>query len=615
MSELTTNSPGRKALFLGNEALVRGALEAGFAFASCYPGTPSSEVPNNLFALRDKVGFYMEFATNEKVAMEATGAAAVSGVRSLTAMKHVGLNVAADPLMTLAYLGVRAGMVIYNADDPAMFSSQNEQDNRYYAKMSGLPMLEPTNAQEMKDMMVYAFDLSEELKLPVIIRSTTRLAHARGVVELGEMRDIKTRGWFEKSPAELVALPATTPAMHRKLLEKQAVAKAISEKFQYNTVIGEGRFGIIANGVSFNYVMDAVADLGLSDSVAVLKPGMVNPLPEDMIAGFMDGKDKILVVEELEPYLEDSCKVIAHERGLRTVIRGKGVGGLSRMLEYNPAMVRQAVAEYFDVPYEAPKPLELQDRAEMPVRPPNLCAGCPHRMTYYAAKKAAGPDAIFPNDIGCYTLGFLPPYRMADMVLCMGASVSGPAGVSTATDQKVVSFIGDSTFFHSGMTGLANAVFNNHKFTLIIMDNGITAMTGHQPSAAMDTEMAGQPMTHIDLEAVVRGIGVKHVQVVRPTNLARTEAAVKEAIEYDGLSVIISREVCPLHSRRFQKVKKPVFAINRDKCKNHRTCLTEFACPAFYLEGEKVNINPNLCLGCAACVQVCPERAISPKKN
>jgi len=615
MSELTSDRKGQKALFLGNEALVRGALEAGMSFASCYPGTPSSEVPNNLFALKDKMGFYMEFATNEKVAMEATGGAAISGVRSLTAMKHVGMNVAADPMMTLAYMGVRAGMVIYNADDPSMFSSQNEQDNRYFAKFSGLPLLEPVNAQEMKDMTVFAFDLSEQLNIPVIIRSTTRIAHSRGVVELGEIKRPENAGHFEKSPKEFVTLPSNTPAMHKRLLGKQKKAEKISNNSPYNLIIGKASLGIVSNGISFNYVMDAVKDLGLEEKVSVLRIGMSNPMPFRLIREFLKEKEQVLVVEELEPFMEEAVKVAAQEAGLALSIKGKGVAGLSRMLEYNPAMVREAVARFFGVPYESPARLDLSDRPELPLRPPNLCPGCPHRMTYYAVKKAAGPDAIFPNDIGCYTLGFLPPYNMADMVLCMGASVSSSAGISTASEQRVVSFIGDSTFFHSGMTGLANAVFNNHKFTLVILDNGITAMTGHQPSAAMDTVAAGQNLTNIDLEDVVKGLGVKHVQMVRPTNLKKVQQAVEEALAYDGLSVIISREVCPLHQMKIKKAKRPVFEVKQEKCTGCGTCYKEFACPAFYLDGDKVNIDPNLCIGCAVCVQVCPENAIGPRKK
>ena len=323
MSELLINEPGRKALLLGNEGLVRGALEAGLAFASCYPGTPSSEVPNNLFALKEKAGLYMEFATNEKVAMEVAGAAALSGIRSLTAMKHVGMNVASDPMMTLAYTGVTGAMVIYNADDPAMHSSQNEQDNRYFAKFSGLPMLEPANAREMKEMTVYAFKLSEQLQLPVIVRSTTRVAHSRVVVEYGEMQPIQPKGQFVKNPKQFVALPATTPAMHRLLLEKQQKAEALANESRFNTIVGQGELGIVCNSVSRTYCADAVAELGLADKVTILNLGFSNPLPEKLIANFLKDKTKVLVVEELEPYLEDALRVVAQKNGIQCDIAVK----------------------------------------------------------------------------------------------------------------------------------------------------------------------------------------------------------------------------------------------------------------------------------------------------
>jgi indolepyruvate ferredoxin oxidoreductase alpha subunit len=615
MSELLINEPGRKVLLLGNEALVRGALEAGMAFASCYPGTPSSEVPNTLFAIKEKAGIYMQFSTNEKVAMEAAGGAAIAGVRSLTAMKHVGMNVASDPMMTLAYTGVRGSMVIYNADDPGMHSSQNEQDNRYFATLSGIPMLEPSNASEMKEMTRYAFDLSEQLGMPVMVRSTTRVAHCRGVVEYGEMKPVVRKGHFKKEPAKLVALPATTPAMHRRLLENQKQAESVANQIGFNTIAGQGDAGIICSGVSRTYCADAVNELGLGGQVSILNLGMTHPFPEALIVKFLEGKTKVLVVEELEPYLENGIRAIAQKNGLNCRIDGKGVGRLSRMLEYDPAMVLEAVALYFKGETIPSTVLELSDRAPLPTRPPNLCPGCPHRMTYYAVKQAVGDDAIFANDIGCYALGFFPPYQTADSTICMGASVSMPAGYSTVTDQRVIAFIGDSTFFHSGMTGLVNAVFNNHKFTLIILDNGITAMTGHQPSPAMDTELTGQPMTHISIEKVVEGLGVQHIQVVKPKNLKKTTAALEAALAHDGVSVIVSREPCPLHIRRFDKKKRPVFTVDQDKCRQHRTCISAYACPAFFIEAEKVDINPQLCIGCAVCAQVCPENAIRPVKN
>lgn len=616
MSELLIDEPGRVALLLGNEGLVRGALEAGLAYASCYPGTPSSEVPNTLYALRDQAGLYVEFAVNEKVAMEAAGGASIAGLRSLTTMKHVGMNVAADPMMTLAYTGVRGALVIYNADDPSMHSSQNEQDNRYFAKMACLPMLEPADAQEMKDMTVFAFALSEELQLPVIVRSTTRVAHSRGVVRYGEMRPIVRRGEFVKNPQQLVTLPATAPAMHRRLLEKEEKARTLAEASPFNHVEGAGEIGVIAIGVARSYCTDAVSELGLAGRVAVLHLGFTNPMPERLIADFLRGRKEVLVVEELEPYVEDAVRIVAQKHGIATTIAGKGVGRLSRLMEYDPAMVRRAVAEFVGLTIATPAPVELANLPALPPRPPNLCPGCPHRMTYYAVKQAAPENTIFANDIGCYTLGFFPPYHTVDCTVCMGASVSMPCGFDVASDQPIIAFIGDSTFFHSGMTGLANAVFNRHRLVLVILDNSITAMTGHQPSPAMDPVLTGAQVTHIEIEKVVAALGVQHIQVIKPKSLKRTRQAVEEALAHDGVSVIISREPCPLHVARLKKSRLPVFTVVQEKCKLHKSCITNWACPAFFVDDDgRVQINGELCNGCAVCVQICPEGAIRPRKE
>jgi indolepyruvate ferredoxin oxidoreductase alpha subunit len=611
MHKLLTDTPGKEMLLLGNEAIARGALEAGVSFATCYPGTPSSEIPEQFFQISEETDLYFEYSTNEKVAMEVGAGAAVSGLRTMVTLKHVGLNVASDPLMTLAYLGVKGGMVIINADDPFCFSSQNEQDNRYYARLSSLPMLEPTNAQEMKDVTVAAFDLSEELELPVIIRTTTRLNHIRGAVQLGELRPVKAKDTFQKNPFHFVAVPAVSRKLHNLLLEKYDRAMEKSENWPYNQIIGDGKWGIVANGVSFNYVSDAVSDLGISDKVSILKLGFSWPLPKELCTRFLKQVDKVLVVEELEPVVENDLKAIAQESGITIPIKGKGIGGLSRLFEYDPGMVRKAIVEYFDLDYKGPEIPDLSDLPELPGRPPNLCAGCPHRATYYAVKQVYGPDAIYPSDIGCYTLGFLPPLSMADIVICMGASVSSSCGFSRATDQKVVSFIGDSTFFHSGITGLINAVHNNHKFTLVILDNGTTAMTGYQPHPGVNTDPMGVELTQISLEDLVKGCGVKDVHVVKPFKLKKTMEAVKAAMEYDGVSVIISKELCPLFAKATGQFKKTrPFYVNSDKCKNHRDCVSLLACPAMYLEGEQVEINRNLCTGCSVCAQVCPENAI-----
>ena len=611
MHKLLTDTPGKEMLLLGNEAIARGALEAGVSFATCYPGTPSSEIPEQFFKISEETDLYFEYSTNEKVAMEVGAAAAVSGLRTMVTLKHVGLNVASDPLMTLAYLGVKGGMVIINADDPFCFSSQNEQDNRYYARLSSLPMLEPTNAQEMKDVTVAAFDLSEELELPVIIRTTTRLNHIRGAVQLGELRPVKTKDTFQKNPFHFVAVPAVSRKLHTLLLEKYDRAMEKSENSPYNQIIGDGKWGIVANGVSFDYVSDAVSDLGISDKVSILKLGFSWPLPKELCTRFLKQVDNVLVVEELEPIVENDLKAIAQESGITIPIKGKGIGGFSRLFEYDPGMVRKAIAEYFDLDYKGPEIPDLSDLPELPGRPPNLCAGCPHRAIYYAVKQIYGPEVIYPSDIGCYTLGFLPPLSMADIVICMGASVSSSCGFSRATDQKVVSFIGDSTFFHSGITGLINAVHNNHKFTLVILDNGTTAMTGHQPHPGVNTDPMGVDLTQISIEDLVRGCGVKDVHVVNPSKLKKTMEAIKAAKKYDGVSVIISKELCPLFAKATGQFKKSrPFFVNRNKCKNHRDCINLLACPAMYLEGEQVEINKNLCIGCSVCAQVCPENAI-----
>jgi indolepyruvate ferredoxin oxidoreductase alpha subunit len=616
MHKLLTDNPGEQMLMLGNEAIARGAVEAGVAFGSTYPGTPSSEISLNLFQISQQSDLYFEYSTNEKVALEVAAGAANSGLRTMCMMKHVGMNVAADPLMTLAYVGVKGGMVILSADDPFMFSSQNEQDNRYYAKLSGLSMLEPSSVVEAKEMLIYAFDLSERLAEPVIFRTTTRINHSNAFITLGEIRAPNTKGDFVKDPMRYVTVPAVSRQLHQRLLGNIEKASEISESCEYNHSRGRGSWGIICSGVSHTYVNDAVKDLGLSDRVRILRLGFTHPLPSNTIKGFLRDCDKVLVVEEGEPYLEESVKALAQEAGLTLPINGKRDDLFSRLFEYNPGLVRKVISTYFEIDYTPPRRVDLSDVPDLPARPPNLCAGCSHRATFYAiAKAATGRETIYPTDIGCYTLGFLPPLAMGDFLICMGSSVSSSCGFSQATDKKVISFIGDSTFFHSGITGLVNAVYNNHDFTLVILDNGTTAMTGHQPHPGVDMAALNLPgYKRISIEAVVRAVGVEHVTVINPYKLNKSISAISDALDFKGVSVIIAQQICTLYAKGLKQLKTRSFQVT-DRCKNHRDCLNAFACPAFYLDGEQVRIDPDVCVGCAVCAQICPENAITPLKR
>ncbi len=616
MHKLLNDSPGENIMLLGNEAIVRGAIEAGVAFATTYPGTPSSEISLNLFQISHESDLYFEYSTNEKVALEVAAAAANSGLRTFCMMKHVGLNVAADPFMTLAYVGVTGGMVILSADDPSMFSSQNEQDNRYYAKFGNLPMLEPSSVSEARDMMKYAFDLSEELKQPVLFRTTTRINHSNAFVTFGDMKSRQIKGKFIREPLRYVTVPAVSRQLHKKLLEKMNTAKGLSETSDFNLIKGSGKFGIITNGVSFHYVLDAAKDLDIEENTKILRLGFSNPLPEKLIKNFLKDCEKVLVIEEGEAFMEEAVKAFAQEEGFVLPINGKSETLFSRLYEYDPAMVRQKIATYFEVEYTPKEKVSLENIPEIPMRPPNLCSGCSHRATFYEVKQAARDmDIICPTDIGCYTLGFLPPLNMGDFVICMGSSVSSSCGFGQATDQKVVSFIGDSTFFHSGITGLVNAVHNNHNFTLVILENGITAMTGHQPHPGADMERFGlEGYGQVNIEKLVRAIGVEHVSVIKPFKVKKSIETIREALEYKGVSVILSQEPCALYAKSIKMLTSRVFKVS-DKCVDHRDCVNSIACPSFYIEDGRVKIDADTCVGCAVCAQICPENAITPIKK
>jgi indolepyruvate ferredoxin oxidoreductase alpha subunit len=613
MSALLKGQPGERRLFLGNEAIVRGALEAGVALVTTYPGTPASEIGDRCYQISRQTDLYFEYSVNEKVALEVAAGAAASGWRSLVAMKHVGLNVAADALMTLAYVGVEGGMVIVTADDPSLFSSQNEQDNRYYAKMAGLPLLEPANPQEAKEMTGAAFGLSEELKLPVLLRTTTRVNHTRGPVTLGPLAPRPGPGFFRKDPFSKVMVPAVARQAHARLLLAETRARVLAAGSPFNRVSGRGPWGIVTSGVAASYVADAVQELGLAEQVRVLKLGFTNPLPEDLIVEFLAPLERVLVVEELEPFLEEGIRALAQAQGLTVPIQGKAQGLFSRLYEYHPGLVREKIARYFGVSYAPPAPRAPEQvlGENLPDRPPNLCPGCPHRAMYYSVKialKDLGLEGVFPTDIGCYTLGLLPPLSMADFLICMGSSISTAAGISQATGQKVVAFIGDSTFFHSGLPALASAVHQRHDFLLVILDNGTTAMTGHQPHPGVSLVPPGYLGEHVPINRVVKALGVEQLWVVNPFKYKEALAATKEAVSAVGVRVLISQAPCHLYESRITGKKRRARFQVTGECGECRLCLDYFGCPAMYVkpgEAGQMLIDPDLCSGCAFCVQWC----------
>ena len=592
-----------KLLLLGNEAIARGVIEAGVGLAATYPGTPSSEVGKVLEEISAQAGMYFEYSVNEKVALEVAGAAAISGVRSFAFMKHVGMNVASDALMTLAATGVRAGMVVMTADDPSCHSSQSEQDNRYFSKLGLLPMLEPSTPAEARDMVLEGYRLSELLSVPVILRTTTRINHARGVIDLHKAPRPTTKATFVKDPQRFVTVPANARTLRIEQLKRMEHVLKLSEASTYNCVFGtSSRIGVIASGVAFTYAREWVKD------VDILKLGFTHPLPEEKVRKFLSGKDRVVILEELEPYMEDEVRRIAQQYGLNVNILGKRTGHLPRAFEYSPDLIL-SLKDILPVK-EGSSPTTQPD-VPLPPRPPVLCAGCPHRATFYATKSAVGSKgAIYSTDIGCYTLGVQPPMQCADLTLCMGSSVGAAGGFSQVTDQKVVAFIGDSTFFHAGIPPLINAVYNDHNFVLVIMDNRTTAMTGHQPNPGVGREYGGIETPSIQLEPIVKACGVKNVKTVDPYDLEATIEVMKEAINCDELSVIIAEHPCPLLTRKEVSLRRLPYMVNQDKCIRCYACVSKLSCPAISKDVKDVKIDITMCIGCGVCAQVCPKDAI-----
>jgi indolepyruvate ferredoxin oxidoreductase alpha subunit len=616
IEEIVIDEPGKKLFLLGNEAIVRGFIEGSGKFAATYPGTPSSEIGNTLSKIGKLANINFEFSTNEKVAFEIAASASLSGFRSMTFMKHVGLNVAMDSFMTSAYIGTIGGFIIITADDPSMFSSQNEQDNRILGKFANVPILEPRNPDEARRMVKYGFEISEKYSIPVMLRTTTRISHLRGIVNFEKIEKIENKGYFNKNPNRFVPVPANAKILHKELINKIKLLKIESENTIFNHKILNGfKYGIITSGVSSNYVMDVVKKYSLPFDTLSL--GFTYPYPEDLIKNFITNYEAVFVIEELEPFLEDEVRIIKEKNNLNTKIYGKDGEILNNLYEYNPDRVKKALFDFLGRDSEK-NLFSIQD-LKPPLRPPVLCAGCPHRATYYSVfvtlRKNKIKDAIFPSDIGCYSLGLGPPFNMADLIYSMGSSVGTSNGFSKTTEQKVISFIGDSTFFHAGIPALINAKYNKNDFILIVLDNRTTAMTGHQPNPGMGINAYGDEAPIIEIEEIVKGIGIEFVKVVDPYNLSETQKVIDEALKEDGVKVIISRRECSL--LRDAKLRKEgvwhMAKIDEEKCRMCKICVNQFSCPAIYTEDDKIKIDENLCDGCGVCVQLCPFDAIEVK--
>ncbi len=570
-----------KRLLIGNEAIALGLYHGGLELVSAYPGTPSTEITEFLSKFDD---IHSEWAPNEKVATEVAFGASLAGVRSACAMKHVGLNVAADPLFTLSYTGVTGGMVICVADDPAMHSSQNEQDSRHYAIAAKVPMLEPSDSVEAYAFARSAFELSEKFDTPVLFRSCTRMAHSQSLVELGE-RVEKAPVPYEKKPQKYIMAPANAIRRHPFVEKRMQDLAEYAEDCPYNRVEDNGSdIGVITCGTSYLYVREA-----LGDSVNILKIGMPNPLPEKLIRTFAAGVKKLYVIEELDPVIE-------------TRVRAMGISVIGKELfptvgEFSQNTIRRAFGME-----ELPSP----EAPQVPGRPPMMCAGCPHRGMFYALAKN---KVTVLGDIGCYTLGSAPPLNAVDSTLCMGASVSGIHGFIAARPEmagKTVAVIGDSTFMHSGMTGLVNIAYNATNSTVIILDNSITGMTGHQQNPTTGYNIKGDPAAKVDLEALCHALGIRRVRVVDPYDLKMCETAVREELAAEEPSVIISRRPCVL----LKYVKhNPPLKVDPAKCRSCRRCMT-LGCPAISMKEGRARIDATLCVGCGVCRQLCAFDAI-----
>ena len=601
---LLINTDGHKELLLGNEAIVRAALESEVAFASGYPGTPSSEITDSFARIADTFGLHFEYSVNEKIALETAFAASLSGARAICAMKHLGLMYAGDPLSTIPYIGAKAGLVIVSAGDPSCRTSPNEQDQRYLGPMLHLPVLDPRSPREAYEMTSFAFELSEQSRLPVLIRITTRVCHTRGVINYGRLSKPKVKG-FEKDPKRFVPIPSNARNLRVEIEDRLKIAGRLMAESAFHYIHGKGKLGLLASGSPASICADIIKDRQLENIVSLFTLGTVYPLPKKQVIDFISQMDEVLVVEELSPFLENTILSISAQEGIQVKISGKLSGHFPMPFEYDPELIYKAINRCLGVVSE---PIRETEYPATPIRPPILCAGCSHRNSYVAAKAVFGENHLYFNDIGCYTLGYGPPLDTADALLSMGSAFSMASAVSRVTGQKTVAFMGDSTFFHSGMPPLLDAIKEDSDMMAVILDNQVTAMTGFQESPGIEI-VDKQPVRDISIEAIARALGAREVITVDPYDISATIEAFRQASQFKGTSVVIAKHPCRIYMSHLQKEETSAYQIN-DLCINCNLCIDSIGCPAFYLKNDEIKIDPNLCCGCGLCVQICPNSAI-----
>ncbi len=621
------DNPGKQVLMLGNEAIARGILEAGVIIAAGYPGTPSSEI---LTTLAEMHPFFpklmLEWSINEKVGFEVAFGGSMSNVRSVACMKHVGLNVASDAFMTACYAGARGGMVVISADDPNCFSSQNEQDNRYYGLHALVPVFEPSTPHEAKELIKYAFDFSEEYQSIVLFRTTTRLNHARADVILGEVKEIKREYGFDWDRSRWVCLPSHSRILRVRLLERLEDISEFADEFPYNHLkiskerINGTRYGFVAAGVPYSQLMDALKYFGIDDKVSLLKLGMVYPPPKKLIKRLFDSVDEILVVEELEPFLENILKQVAYDEQVSKDLKIHGKDYFPQNGEFPAELYFEIISNLIGLPYKKVKVPE--NLMIIPPRLPILCPGCSHRATFYAIKKVEKKfhtKFVNSSDIGCYTLAVYKPLEGLDTEVCMGGSIGLANGISKIQPKEnpVLAILGDSTFFHSGIPALINAVYNNNNILVVILDNRSTSMTGFQDNPGTGIKITKEPGTKIIIEDLVKGCGVapNNIWIEDSNDLQKMIDKLEDAVKAEGVRVFISRHTCSLveiNEMRSQNIKPSIIKVDVDKCIGCLICTNQFGCPAlnFNEDSKKAAIDDVSCRGCKVCIDVCPQNAI-----